>query len=66
MAKLRNPFVAPTLREREDKVVAMTDSKEIFKMIKEQKDHLSYQQASQMLNDLAHVIVPFDKTNSEF
>jgi hypothetical protein len=64
---LRNPFVAPTLNVREEaSESAFTDSREIFKHIKTHKEHMAFPEASRLLNDLSHVIIPFDKTQEEF
>ena len=54
------------LREREEKHVANTDAKDLFKQIRERKDELTYAEAVHILNDLAFVIVPFDQNASEF
>ena len=44
----------------------MTDSQEIFKLIKQKQNTMTFKEASSMFNDLAYVIIPFDKTNQEF
>ena len=59
-------FSSPVLREREEKHVANTDSKDLFKQIRERKHELTYAEAVHILNDLAFVIVPFDQNASEF
>jgi hypothetical protein len=65
--ELRNPFVAPMLNERKDNAaVEMTDSREIFKHVKHNKDHMRYEQACRLFNDLSYVIIPFDKTQVEY
>lgn len=44
----------------------MTDSRQIFKHIQENKEHIDFKQACRLLNDLSYVIIPFDKTRAEF
>ena len=59
-------FSAPVLREREEKRVPNTDAKDLFKQINKHKTDLTYEQAVDILNDLAYVVVPFDQSASEF
>ena len=59
-------FSAPVLREREEKRVANTDAKDLFKQIRDKKRNLTYTEAVGILNDLSFVIVPFDQNASEF
>ena len=63
---MRNPFVAPVISERQDKQVSYTDSRSIFEHIKTNKDHMSFEDATRLLNDLAFVLIPFDRTQNEF
>ncbi len=44
----------------------MIDSKEIFANIEKENRMLTYEQNVQYLNDLAYIVVPFDKTYKEF
>ena len=59
-------FSAPVVRQREEKRVPNTDAKDLFKQIAQRGTELSYEQAVEMLNDLAFVVVPFDQSASEF
>jgi hypothetical protein len=59
-------FVQPMLQERQQKRVIAIDTKEIFQRVKEEHETLTYQQSVDMLNDLAYLVIPFDKTHSEF
>lgn len=43
-----------------------TNSKEIFSHIEKSKASMSYNDASKLINDLAYVLVPFDRTHKEF
>ena len=54
------------LNERKERVVSFTDSRAIFDKIKVNLNHMSFEEASKLMNDLAFVIVPFDRTTSEF
>ena len=42
------------------------DLKEIFSKIDKEHQLLSYEQNVELLNDLAYVVMPFDKTHREF
>ena len=61
-----NIFSAPVIREREEKRVPNTDAKDLFKQIYKRKNDLTYEEAVDILNDLAYVVVPFDQSASEF
>lgn len=63
---LQDYFVAPVIQERKQKRVPMTDAKQIFLMIDKEHQFLSYEQSVELLNDLAYIIIPFDKTYREF
>ena len=64
---ISNYFVATMLQERQEKRISVSDSKEIFQRIASgEHNTLTYQQAVEMLSDLAYLIVPFDKTQIEF
>lgn len=57
----------PMLNERkDDAAVQMTDAREIFKHVALHKDHMRFEQACRLFNDLSFVIVPFDKTRDEY
>ena len=61
-----NIFSAPVIRQREEKRVPNTDAKDLFRQIRENGSEISYEQAVDILNDLAFVVVPFDQSASEF
>jgi NTP pyrophosphatase (non-canonical NTP hydrolase) len=44
----------------------MTSTKEIFEHIRENRKNMTYKDACKILNDLAFVLIPFDKTKEEF
>ena len=59
----KNPFEAPILQVRDEhESKHFTDAKDIFHQVKIRLDHLSLKDASKLFNDLAFVIIPFDKT----
>jgi hypothetical protein len=54
------------LQAREEKRVIATDTKEIFARVASTHETLDYPGALSLLQDLAYIVVPFDKTEKEF
>jgi hypothetical protein len=63
---LRNPFEMKPLLEREEKSIGMTSTQDIFKNFESEKNTMSFQDTCKILNDLAFVLIPFDKTEKSF
>ena len=61
-----NIFSSPVIRQREEKRVPNTDAKDLFRQISQKGSEITYEEAVEMLNDLAFVVVPFDQSASEF
>lgn len=55
-------FVAPVILERTEKRFAAVDTREIFTKIDNEHTFLSYDQCVEIFNDLAYIVIPFDKT----
>jgi hypothetical protein len=69
----RNPFHEnPGLRVRAEKKIivpeGLTSTKDIFSQIESmlESGHLSYEKTAKLMNDLAFVLIPFDKSSPEF
>eukprot|EP00347_Sterkiella_histriomuscorum_P020420 403337874 len=59
-------FTAPVIQERTQKRIVMVDTKEAFQRIEKEHSYLTYDQCVEIFNDLAYVVMPFDKTQKEF
>ena len=59
-------FVSPVLQERQEKTYVPLDTNEIFQKIEKEANYLDYEKAVNILNDLAFIVIPFDKTHHEF
>ena len=44
----------------------MVDTKEAFARIDREHSYMSYDDCVEVFNDLAYVVMPFDKTSREF
>jgi hypothetical protein len=70
---IKNPFVEnPGIKVREQRKVVLPDgltsTKDIFSQISQiqASGGLNYDRACRLLNDLAYVLIPFDKSSPEF
>jgi len=53
-------FTAPVLKDRPTKRISKTDQNELFQRVREECTHLSFQEASKILNEFSCLVVPAD------
>ena len=54
------------ISERQEKRIPVVDTKEIFSRVDKDHQYMSYDQSVEIINDLAYIVMPFDKTQKEF
>ncbi|CDW73278.1 UNKNOWN [Stylonychia lemnae] len=59
-------FTAPVIQERREKRIPVVDTKEIFSRVDQQHTYMGYEECVEIFNDLAYIVIPFDKTTKQF